>query len=306
MAFLVAVRPSRQKGVKPGEASPLDQSFSSWMLKLTKQAFVQNDAQAPPIASSIIRIASHHFGRHVLAGADDAVSQPSTIESRASRGNSRCRIPGLARFSILMVAFYFHPKLVIKDISMVVIVALAMRPMSIERKSKVGNLEVTRRSDEEVVGLDITMDPAHAMRLLNAHDHLGDVEARGLMAETFVTDENAQEVAADGIFHDEVKVALILEACHQGDDPSRILGRDDQEVPLCSQVTFLIVSKHFGLFDDFHCEDGGGSAGKRIRLTTIRHKLHRAEASLAEDSSRFIAKMLQSRAAPGPSGFVGS
>ena len=38
----------------------------------TVEAFVQNDADAPEIAATVIRLAQDHLGRHVLARSDHA------------------------------------------------------------------------------------------------------------------------------------------------------------------------------------------------------------------------------------------
>lgn len=55
---------------------------------------------------------------------------------------------------------------------MVGVVCLTMRPMPIKCQAEVRDLEVPGSADQEVVWLDIPMDPVHLVRFVNAKYHL--------------------------------------------------------------------------------------------------------------------------------------
>lgn len=59
-------------------------------------------------------------------------------------------------------------------------------------------------ADEEVVRLDISMYPFHLVGFFDAQDHLRHVLLGDLFLQHIFSQEQAQEVSADHIFHDQV------------------------------------------------------------------------------------------------------
>lgn len=91
--------------------------------------------------------------------------------------------------------------------------------MAVEGEAEVGDLEVAGGGDEEVVGLDVAVNPAEGVGFFNAEDHFGDVPFGDGFGEDVVTNEEAEEVSAGHVIHDEVEIAGVLEAGNQRHDP---------------------------------------------------------------------------------------
>ena len=91
-------------------------------------------------------------------------------------------------FLVFGITLDINAKFLQQTVAMAVIIRLIMRPMPIKSKTEVGNFQMTRRRDEEVIRLDIAMNPAKSMCLFNAQYHFSDVKLCPVLAECIFAD----------------------------------------------------------------------------------------------------------------------
>jgi hypothetical protein len=163
----------------------------------TVETFIQYDADAPQITATIVRLAHDDFRSHILTRTDDAscklaafgavppVEKPFSfrvlfyvpfIARRCPAGHSQVLISiavrGGSLGDIVLISCDLDPKLFQEILTMVGVVCLAVRPMSIERKAKIRYFEMTRGADQEVVRFDVSVNPVHLVSFVDAKDHL--------------------------------------------------------------------------------------------------------------------------------------
>jgi hypothetical protein len=63
---------------------------------------------------------------------------------------------------------------------------------------------MARRADEEVVRLDVAVNPLHLVGFFNAKDHLRQVLPGDLFIQYIFSQQQAEEVSADHVFHHQV------------------------------------------------------------------------------------------------------
>jgi hypothetical protein len=103
--------------------------------------------------------------------------------------------------NILLISSNLDSELLHEALALVGMVRLAMCPVTIECEAKVRDLEVPRCTDEKVVRLDISMNPLHLVGFFNAQDHLRHVLLGDLFIQYIFSQEQAQKVSPDHIFH---------------------------------------------------------------------------------------------------------
>lgn len=192
------------------------------------QALIQNDTDAPLVTPGIILLSCNNLGSHVLAGTNHAhgrrpVSTPvAPVEKRLSVVDPslfvllhpRLDVVGplhrglqTVGFSfILLVALNIDVELVEKTIAMVVVVCRVVRPVPIKRKSKVTDLEMTRRRDEKVVRFDVSVNALECVCCFNTQDHLSYVESGHRLVKRVFSDEQAEKVASRHIVHHQIQI----------------------------------------------------------------------------------------------------
>lgn len=150
------------------------------------EALVQDDTETPLVAPCIIFTLANYFRCHVLARANhrpscSAVTTAVTpVEQRflamAARSigiilalmlpHTLRHIPGpfygasKALRPILGITLNGQTEFMDESVAMSVIVASIMRPVAVECKTKVGDLEMSGRRHEEIIWLNISMDAA--------------------------------------------------------------------------------------------------------------------------------------------------
>ena len=190
------------------------------------QAFVQNDADAPPVAAAIVGLPEYDLWSHVLTRSYNAsrqlsafVSVPPVEETFTTSTffgvGFRLRLSNAIEELVffLRINFFYNVLLISRDLdsqflhealTLVSVVGLAMRPVSIECKAKVRDFEMTGSADEKVVRLDIPMDPLHLVGFFDAQDHLGHVLLGDLFLQHIFSQKQPQEVSTDHIFHHQI------------------------------------------------------------------------------------------------------
>lgn len=122
--------------------------------------------------------------------------------------------------NVLFIALDVYFEVLKQAISLLIVVGLVVRPMTVERETKVRDLEVARCGYEEIIGLDITMNPVHLVRFFDAQDHLGDILLRHILVKYVLPQKQAKEVTPHHVLHNEVEVIVILERCNKRYNPA--------------------------------------------------------------------------------------
>lgn len=138
----------------------------------------------------------------------------------------------------------------LKTLTFLVVLGV-VRPAESRTQAKVGQLYVSVQINEDVVGLDVTVDEAHLVDALDGQRQLGHVETRQDLREDTHSDEQAHHVSPGYVVHDEVEALSILERVVETHHPLVVcLGQD---VAFCfhvghlyqhRQVLFYIYSRH--------------------------------------------------------------
>ena len=125
-----------------------------------------------------------------------------------------------------------------------------MRPPEARAQPEVRQLNVTVAVDEDVIRLYVPVNEAHFMNRLDGENQLGDVKARHVFAEYTEFDQQAHEVPARHVLHNEIQVVLVLERVEKLHDPFVVRLREN--VAFGFDVCDLVSFQHFGFFQDFH------------------------------------------------------
>jgi hypothetical protein len=64
---------------------------------------------------------------------------------------------------------------------------------------------MSRSRYEEVIWLYISMDPSECVGFLDAENHFSNIPLRNRLSKYIITDEQAEEIPARHVVHDEVK-----------------------------------------------------------------------------------------------------
>eukprot|EP00356_Strombidium_inclinatum_P016992 CAMPEP_0170481370 /NCGR_PEP_ID=MMETSP0208-20121228/1835_1 /TAXON_ID=197538 /ORGANISM="Strombidium inclinatum, Strain S3" /LENGTH=132 /DNA_ID=CAMNT_0010754057 /DNA_START=1440 /DNA_END=1838 /DNA_ORIENTATION=- len=110
--------------------------------------------------------------------------------------------------------------------------------------------------DENVVGLEITMDEVHFVDRFNREDCLGDIEATLLFTKNVLSHQQGHEVTSREKVHYQVEVFIILKTELEVDNP-RVLGFH-QYLSFCFDVVDLVLIDHFCLFHPLDGDDLSG------------------------------------------------
>ena len=84
---------------------------------------------------------------------------------------------------ILGVALHHDAEFIQQRLTVLVKVSLIVRPMSVEGEPEVRDLQVSAGRDEEIIRLDVAMNPTKTVSFFNAHDHLSQVMPGHVFAE---------------------------------------------------------------------------------------------------------------------------
>lgn len=143
------------------------------------------------------------------------------------------------------------------------------------RQTKVAQLDVAFRVDEDVVRLNVAMNEAQLVNALERQDALGHVEARYVVRECVVLDEHRHQISARQELHQQVEVLRILERVVQLHYPGTVaLGQHVTLSPYVRQLqtkhtyamsapflsaymehtpTHLVLFEHLALPECLHC-----------------------------------------------------
>lgn len=133
----------------------------------------------------------------------------------------------------------------ILTIMILLIIFGIMCPPETSAEAKVSQFYMTVAIDENVVGLDITMNETHLVDRLEGNHQLGDVELCPRLGKDIELLQQEHEVAAGNVVHDEVKVILILKRIVQLDDP--FVVSLSQDVSLSFYVSDLVALENIFL-----------------------------------------------------------
>lgn len=102
--------------------------------------------------------------------------------------------------------------------------------------------------------LDVSVDVAELVRLLNGEHHLGNVEFGKILLEDVLLDEQVEQISSAHVLHDEVEVVGILKAVDQSHDPAGMVARASSrhDVSLGAYVSFLALAQHVGFSKLLH------------------------------------------------------
>ena len=116
-------------------------------------------------------------------------------------------------------------------IGFVLVVLGVVSPSEAGAKTEIGELEVTPSSDQDVVGLDVSMDEAEGVDALNGHGELGNVEPGGdnnqmstrlntksvvsqlpglILGESALLDQQGHQITTGDVLHHEVEIVFVL------------------------------------------------------------------------------------------------
>lgn len=70
-----------------------------------------------------------------------------------------------------------------ETVSLLIVVRLIVSPVAIKCKTEIGDLEMARSGDQEVVRFDVAVDPVHLVCLFDTQNHLGDILLRHIFIE---------------------------------------------------------------------------------------------------------------------------
>ena len=175
---------------------------------------IQDDADTPPVTSTIVILASDDFRRHVLARTDDTLGELSLlcavepVENRSvscillhclslARGyvavnetNRPARsLPFSFFLDVLLVASNVKIEILEKTISLLVVVGLVVCPVTIKGEPEIRDFQVARSGDEEVIRFNVAVDPVHPVCFFDAENHLSDVLLRHVLIKDVFSQE---------------------------------------------------------------------------------------------------------------------
>lgn len=123
-------------------------------------------------------------------------------------------------------------------------------------QAKVGHDNVTLFREEQVLGLEVAVDDASVVQVLQRQQDLGGVEADALLGEAAVVLEVEEELATVHKVQHKVQLLVGLERVVQVDQEGMLqLGQD---VPLRHRVLLLALGNDLCLLKDFHGIDFTG------------------------------------------------
>ncbi len=134
-------------------------------------------------------------GRAVLVAVAHDVVELLLVQVAASRRWRSWHGGGRASLGSGVV-LYVDAVLLEEVLALLVVVRAVVGPVEALAEAKVGELDVAVGGEEEVVRLDVAVDVAEAVRLVDGEDHLGDVEARKVLGEDVFFDQQVEQVAA--------------------------------------------------------------------------------------------------------------
>jgi len=120
------------------------------------------------------------------------------------------------------------------------------------RQAKVGELDMTQRGDEQVVGLEVAVDDAVTMQVLDGERGLGEVDARHVQRQRAHVLEQRGHVPALHVLHAHAQVAPRLEGAHQRHH-ERVVG-EGHDVALDKHLLQLVAQHQVLLLDLLHGE----------------------------------------------------
>ena len=112
-------------------------------------------------------------------------------------------------------------------------------------EAEVGELDVAALAQQHVVGLDVAVDDAVLVQVVEGDCHLAQVEECHPLVEVVHLVEEGLEVAANHVLHDEEHVLARLQRVEELDDERR-LG-DGERVTLGSHLLRHVLAHHHAL-----------------------------------------------------------
>lgn len=113
------------------------------------------------------------------------------------------------------------------------------------RKTEISKLQMTVLANEEVFRLDIAMDDALGVEVLQSHDDFGGVAADGLQVERAAYGQHGGEVAAPHELHDEEQLLHGLERVVQLDNERVVDVGEDGQLSRHAGQPLLGLANHF-------------------------------------------------------------
>lgn len=117
-------------------------------------------------------------------------------------------------------------------------------------ETEVRQLHMAILVDEDVVGLEVSVDKVDPVHRLNAEDGLGNVKPALVFGKDVFAHEQRHEIAAGQEVHDEVEILVVLETKFEVHNPV-VLGFDEH-FSFSLDVVHLILIYHFRLLHPLH------------------------------------------------------
>ena len=118
------------------------------------------------------------------------------------------------------------------------------------RESEIDDLQVSPPVQQQVLALEVAMDDAALVAVLDAVAKLLVPDARLLFRDALDLPYGAEQISAGGLLHDDVDARVRLDRL-QEDDDVRVL-EDLDDVELARQKLLEVVLRRLPLGDDFH------------------------------------------------------
>lgn len=122
--------------------------------------------------------------------------------------------------------------------------------------------------DEDIIGLDVSVDESERMNALDSASKLSDVESSELLVENTELDEQVHEVTAGNIVHDHVEILVVLERVVEFDYPFAVGYH--QDVALGFHVRRLVLREYVRLLKLFH-------GVEHVAIVFFAHQIHSPE-----------------------------
>ena len=160
------------------------------------------------------------------------------------------------------------------------------------REAEVGDLEVAALVDEEILGLEVTVEDAVGVAEADGGDKLLEVPSRGILLEAALGDAREELPAADEL-HGEVDLGPSGHDLEEADDVGVAHAAEDGDLAL--DVRDEAVAQGLLLVEHF---DGDGLAG----VVGVAGVVHLGEGVVAEQAAQLVAPQQEASALGGPRG----
>ena len=233
--------------------------------RLTHQHLVHDHADRPPITQLGVSVPPEDFGGNVVGGADEGVSDAAVVVPHATE------LQRFHRLTETLVVLRLHAPLSVVLPLRLVVLRIVSPPES-RAEAEIGQLDVSVRSDQDVVGFDVSVDEPHSMDGLNGTDQLGDVEQREVLGKGAQLDEKAHHVSSGDVLHHKVEILAVLEREEELHHPF--------VVSLCENISFRLHVGHLVPSEYVHFSKG--LHGVQLLRVSFSHERYNPECPQSE------------------------